>query len=131
LPFQGRADFPLAARTELQRNALSGTIAKPAADVIPADHEILAIFGAAANQNMDMRIVCVPVVDRDPIQSGSEITRDIGHQFTCKGAEIAELGGVLWRDDEAEVMPVILATLDESALIRCIRCRIEHPGVCA
>src|SRR6185369_3815369 len=128
LPFQGRADFPLAARTELQRNALSGTIAKPAADVIPADHEILAIFGAAANQNMDMRIVCVPVVDRDPVQSGSEIPRDVGHQLAREGAEIAELGGVLRRNDKSKMMPVILATLSESTLIRCIRSCIKHPG---
>jgi hypothetical protein len=80
---------------------------------------------------MDMRIICVPMVDRDPVQSGSEIPRDIGHQFAREGAEIAEFGGVLRRNDKSKMMPVILATLGESTLIRYIRCRIEHPGVSA
>jgi hypothetical protein len=34
-------------------------------------------------------------------------------------------------DAAKKMMPVILATLGESALIRCIRCRIEHPGISA
>ena len=43
-------------------------------------------------------------------------------------AEIAEFGGILRRNDEAEMMPVIPATLGESALVYLVRRRVEHPG---
>src|SRR5215207_7077417 len=121
LPFQGRLDVALAARSELERDALGRPIPKPAADVVPADDEILAIFGTAADQDMNMRIVSVPVVDRDPVQFGSEIPRDVGHQFTGKGAEVAELGGILRRNNKAKMMPVIPAALGESAFVRRLR----------
>jgi hypothetical protein len=44
---------------------------------------------------------------------------------------IAELGGVVWRNNKSKMVPVILAALGESTLIRWIRRRIEHPGVSA
>src|SRR5215207_7222973 len=129
LPFQGRLDVALAARSELERDALGRPIPKPAADVVPADDEILAIFGTAADQDMNMRIVSVPVIDRDPVQLGSEIARDVGHQLAREGTEIAELGGVLRRNNKSKMMPVILAAPSKGALIRRIRPGIEHPGV--
>ena len=62
------------------------------------------------------------MIDRDPVQFGSEIPLDIGHQFAREGAEIAELGGIFRRNDEAEMMPVILTAFGERAFIRRIRC---------
>ena len=76
-----------------------------------------------------MRIVGVPVVDRDPVQFGSEIPRDVGHQLAGERAEIAELGGILRRNDESKMMAVVLAAFGKGAFIRRIRPRVEHPGV--
>jgi hypothetical protein len=77
---------------------------------------------------MNMRIVGVPMIDRDPVQFGPEIPRNIDHQFPREGAEIAEFGGIFWRNDEAEMMPVILATLRERALVHRVRRRVKHAG---
>ena len=75
-----------------------------------------------------MWVVGIPMIDRNPIQFGSEIPRDVAQQLTREGTEIAEFGGILRRNDEAEMMPVIPATLGESALVYLVRRRVEHPG---
>ena len=128
LPFQSRPDFLLASRPKLQGNTFGGTIPKPAADVIPADYQILTVLGPPADQDMNMRIVGVPMIDRDPVQFGSKIPGDVGHQLACEDTEIAKLGSILGRDDEAEVMPVIPASRRERVLVHRIRLGIEHPG---
>ena len=71
-----------------------------------------------------MGVVGVPMIDGDPVQFGSEIPRDAGHQLTREGAEIAELASILRRNDEPEMMPVILAALGESEYVHRIRCRV-------
>ena len=68
LPLQGGADLLLAARAELQGDAFRGAVAKTSADVVAADDQVLAVIGPAADQNMDMRVVGVPMIDRDPIE---------------------------------------------------------------
>src|SRR6185312_4439870 len=131
LSLKGHVDLVLAARTKLQRNALSRAIAKTAADVFAADDKVLTVIGAAADEDMDVRIVGVPAVDRDPIELGAEIPLDIEHQLARERLEVAELGAVFRRDDEAEMMAVILAAFGEGAFIRCVGGRIEHPRVLA
>ena len=96
LPLKGGADVVLAARTKLDRDALGGAIAKAATDIFAADHQILTVIGAAADEDMDVRIVRVPMVDRHPVELGAEIPFDIEHQLAGKGLEIAELGPVFW-----------------------------------
>ena len=129
LPFQGGLDVPFATRPEFERNALGSTIPEPATDVIPADDQILTVLSATADQDMNMRIVGVPVVDRDPVEFGSEISRDVGHQLAREGTEIAELGSILRRNNKSKMMPVVLAAFGKGTFIRRIRSRIEHPGV--
>ena len=72
--FQRGPDFLLAARPEFQRHALLSTRSEPTADVIAADDEIPAVIGATAYQDMDMGIVGVPMIDRDPVQFCTEVT---------------------------------------------------------
>ena len=95
LPFQGRADLPLAAGSELQRDSFGGTLPKPLADVGAADHQVLAVVSASTDEDMDMWIVGVPVVDRDPIEPGTEIAFGIGHQLTREGAQTFQFDCVL------------------------------------
>ena len=77
LALQRRADLLLAARAELQGHALGGAISKSPADVLAADDQVLAVVGAAADQDVDMRIVGVPVIDRDPVELGAEVLLDV------------------------------------------------------
>jgi hypothetical protein len=40
---------------------------------VAADDEVLPAIGASANENMDMRIVGVPMIDGDPIKFRSQV----------------------------------------------------------
>jgi hypothetical protein len=78
---------------------------------------------------MDMRIVRVPVIDGDPVESRAEIALGVGHQLASEGAKIGHLGRVLGGHREPEVMSVVLATLGECSGVGLVGPAIEHPRV--
>jgi hypothetical protein len=119
----------LAARPQLQGDPLGGAVAKAPANVVAADHQVLAVTGSSTDEDMDVWVVRVPVVDRDPIELGAEIAFGVGHQLTGKGAQAFQLGGILRRDDETKMVPVILTALSESPLVGHIGAGIEHAGI--
>src|SRR5260370_31293483 len=82
LPLQGGLDLPLAAGTEFQGGALFSAGAKTPTDVVTADDEILAVIGASADQDMDMRIVGSPVVDGHPVEFCAEVELALMHHLT-------------------------------------------------
>src|SRR3569833_1225050 len=128
---QGRFDLVLAAWAELQGNALRRPFADATADIVATDDEVPPIIAPAANQDVNMRIVGVPMIDSDPVQPRREIALDVHHQLAGEGTQILHLGGILRRDDEAEMMPITLDTACERLLIRLLGLCVEHRGVCA
>src|SRR5260370_23925260 len=78
---------------------------------------------------MDMRVVGIPVVDRDPIEPGAEIAFGIRHQLSGEGAQILQFSGVLGRYDEAKMVPVVPAALGEGLLIGSVGAGMKHAGV--
>src|SRR5262249_32264404 len=73
-----------------------------------------------------MRVLGVPVVNRYPLEPAPEITLRQRHQVSGKGLEVGQLGRVVWRYDEPEMMPVALAPLSEGAMVGVIPLGIEH-----
>ena len=73
-----------------------------------------------------MRIVGVPVVDRHPVQPGAEILGHVGHQLAGECPQVRHVARIFGTDDEAEVVPVILATIGEAFAITLVRAGIEH-----
>src|SRR5215469_2026183 len=65
------------------------------ADVITRDDEIGAILRDAPHQQVDMGIVGVPVIDRDPIEPGPEIAFHLGHEVAGEGLEVGHFSGIL------------------------------------
>ena len=61
------ADFEIGAWAELPRDEVAGAIAHATADIVARDHQVLAVVGPAAQDDVDMRIVSVPMIDRDPV----------------------------------------------------------------
>src|SRR5258707_6334377 len=77
-----------------------------------------------------MRMAGVVVVDGDPIELGAEILLHLCHQPADEGFEIFVLDTVLGRDDEAELMAVAVAALEESLAVHPVLLRaIELPGL--
>ena len=108
------------------RYELLGPGAQPAADIVAGDHEILAGLIDASDEQMDVRIVGVPVVDGDPIEPGAKIGFHLPGEVSREGSEIGHLGGVFGRDDEAEVVPVVLRTFGEGGVIGAVGLGVEH-----
>lgn len=64
-----------------------------------------------------MRVVGVPVIYGDPIQTRAQVPLHLVHQVTRGRAQIAQLIGVLRGHDEAEVMAVWLGSCGEGSVI--------------
>src|SRR5262249_50183884 len=73
-----------------------------------------------------MRVLRVPVVNRDPLEPGPKVTLRLRHQVPGKGLEVGHPRRVVRGYDEPEMMPVVLASLCEAAIVGVIACGIEH-----
>ena len=58
---------------------------------------------------MAVRIVGVEVVDGDPVEPRAKVRLHAAHQVSGEGLEVADLGRVLCRNDEAELMAIVSA----------------------
>ena len=66
---------------------------------------------------MAVRMAGVEMIDRDPIEPGAEILLHLPHHVAGKAAKVREPVAVLGRDDEPELMAVLLPPLDEGTPI--------------
>jgi hypothetical protein len=66
------------------------------------------------------------MIDRDPIELRAEIALSLSHQVAGEGPEVGHFQCIIWRDDEAEVMPIILAALSKSRGIDPVTISTEH-----
>ncbi len=73
---------------------------------------------------MAVRIVGVEMIDRHPVEARVEVALHPGHQVAHEGFEVVELGPVLWRDDEAELVAVAVAAFQELLAIGLVACRV-------
>ena len=119
----------LASRPELQRHPLGGAVAKAAANVVAANDEVLTVVGAPADQNMDVRVVGIPVIDREPTEPRAEVALDVLHQLAREGAQAFQVCRILGRDDEVKMVPVLLAALCEGLGIGVVGAGVEYASV--
>jgi len=110
-------DFALGTRAKFDSNPLRGAASHPVADIVLVDDEVAVIIGEPTHQNMDVRIVGVPVVDGDPVEPGAEILLHVGKQFAGESPDIGELACIFGRDDKAEVVPVVGTAFGEGTAI--------------
>jgi hypothetical protein len=83
---------------ELHGQAILRSGANTAADVIPADRQIAAVFCPAADQKMHVRVVGIVVVNRNPVVLEGSV-RKAGNRIRIAGQLIdAETGAHLWAD---------------------------------
>ena len=80
---------------------------------------------------MDMGVIRVPVIDGDPIELCSEVGFHLPSKVASKRLEIGHLSGILGRDDEAEMMPVIFASFGKGGIVGAVHLGIEHARLLA
>jgi hypothetical protein len=123
---QGSPYLLLRARAELARHQPLGLRPHSVPNIIARNDEVLTVIGATADNDVDMRVLRIPVVDSHPVEPGPEVTLRLRHQVPGKGLEIRQLGRVVRRYDEPEMMPVALAPRCEGTMVGVIPLGIEH-----
>ena len=113
-------DFKVGARAEFLGDDLARLRPHPFADIVARDDEVLPVLADAPHYDVDVGIVGVPVLDGPPVQAGAEILFHAGHQLAGETLEVAHLLGILGRDDEPEMMPVVLAAGGELVAVEAV-----------
>ena len=72
-----------------------------------------------------MGMLGVPVVDRDPIEPRTKITRGLMHEFAGKAPQAFQLARVIRRDNEPEMMPIAVTAFGESPAVCIVPGSIE------
>ncbi|MAN88743.1 MAG: hypothetical protein CL555_18655 [Algoriphagus sp.] len=106
--------------TEFQRRQLAGPFADTMNDVVAVDDQILPQIVLAPDDDMHMGMAGVVVIDRHPIELGAEVGFHPAHEVAGIGRKVRQLRAVVGRDDEPELVAVILAAFQEGVAIRAV-----------
>ena len=77
---------------------------------------------------MDVRVLGIPVIDSRPVEARAKVAFGVGHQVARESLDIREFNGVIRRNNEPKMMPVLRAPLSESPMIDIVALGAEHPG---
>ena len=97
-----------------------GTGPHTVADVVARHDQVLALVVAAADDDVGVGVAGVEMVDGDPVELGVEVALHLGEQVADEGLEVGEPGAVLGRDDEAELVRVLLRPVEEGRPIHVV-----------
>src|SRR6266851_798513 len=107
-------------------NDLAGALANTVGDVVAGDAKGLAVGGDAAHQDMGVGMAGVVMIDRDPVELRPKVGFHLLHQIAGGLAQVGQLHTVLGRDDEAELVAVRAAPVEEcTAILHVALARID------
>ncbi|MBP1293489.1 hypothetical protein M2192_007566 [Bradyrhizobium elkanii USDA 61] len=129
LALERAADVEIGAQSKFVRDQVLGASAHPLFDVVAGDDEVLAVFGDAAHDDVDVRVLGVPVIDAQPVEPGAKILFHLADQLAGETFEVSHLRRVFGRDDETEMVAVILTPLSEGLGIGILCVRAEQVGL--
>jgi len=116
--------------TKLQRRQIARPLADAVGEIVAVDDKVLAQLVRSAHDDMDMGMAGVVVIDRDPIEPCAEIGFDLGQEVARIGREVGKISAVFGRDDEAELVAIVGAALDEGRAVGAVLAgRIELAAI--
>ena len=80
---------------------------------------------------MHMGMAGVVVIDGNPIEFRAEVGFHLFHEIAGVGREVRQLRAVLGRDDESELVAVVLAAIKEGVAIGAVLGRRIEPAALA
>jgi hypothetical protein len=126
LVLQAATDLKVRARTKFLGNAFLRSPAHTMTDIVPRNNEVVSVIGSAAQNDMDMWIIGVPMIDPDPIESRAEVSLDLAHEVPRKTLQAGHLNRVFGRDDKPKMMPVAFTAFGKTLYVGVIGLRPEH-----
>ena len=118
-------------RTEFERHQLARPFANAMGDVIAIDDQILAQLISAVDDDMNMRMAGIKMVHLHPIELRSQVTFEFAHEVAGEAGEVAEAHTVLGRDDDAKLVAVVLAAIEEGIAVGPVLRRGIQPAALA
>jgi hypothetical protein len=88
LTVQIAIDLDITLGPERKRDQMRRPGAQPMADIVTSHHEIAAIVALTPRDDMNVRVVRIPVIHPDPIKLGAEIPLGLCHQVARKCFQI-------------------------------------------
>ena len=85
------ANLEVISWSEFEGDEVARAGAQPLADVIARNDEVTPVVSDTSNDDVDMGVFRVPVVDRDPIERGSEISLRLRHQIAREALQAGQL----------------------------------------
>ncbi|MNE70909.1 hypothetical protein D3C80_1667380 [compost metagenome] len=109
LALQAALDLQFSARAEPLGGQFCSAITHTVGDVVAGNDQVLAGVVLAAQNDVGVRVISVPMIDCHPVERGTQISLHPAHQVSGVGPQVIELLGILGRDDEAELVSVFPA----------------------
>src|SRR5882757_8375896 len=118
-------------RTEFERHQFACPFANAMGDVIAVDDQILVQLISAVDDDMNMGMAGIKMVHRDPIELRSQVTFAFAHEVAGEAREITEAHTVLRRDDDAKLVAIVLAAIEEGIAVGPVLRRRIQPAALA
>src|SRR5216683_6789170 len=118
-------------RTEFERHQLACALANAMGDVVAIDDQILAQLIPAVNDDVNMGMAGIKMVHRDPIELRSQVSFEFAHEVAGEAGQVAELRTILRRDDDAKLVAVVLAAIEEGVAVGPVLRRRIQPAALA
>ena len=128
LGLQRMPDFSVGSGAKLQGQQLLRPRPHSFPNIVARDDEILVVVGPAADNDMDVRVLRIPMIDGDPVEAGAKVAFGVGHEVAGESLDIGEFAGVFGRDNEPEMMPVLRRTAQRKPYDRRRRSRRRTSG---
>ena len=93
-------------------------------DIVARHDQVLPLVIPPANDDVGMRMPGVEVVDGHPVEPGVQIALHLGHEVADERLEVGKARSLISRDDEAELVGVLLRPVQEGAAIDVIAGRV-------
>src|SRR6266852_3230483 len=117
-------------RTEFERHQLACPLANAMGDVVAIDDQILVQLISAVDDDVNMRMAGIKMVHRDPIELRSQVSFEFAHEVAGEAGQVAEAHTVLRRDNDAELVAIVLAAIEEGIAVGpVLRRRIKPPAL--
>src|SRR5690606_6648433 len=89
-------------------------------EIVSVDDKIIVQVILAPDDDMHMGMAGIVVIDRHPIEFRAKVGLDAAHQIAGVFGEVRKIGGIFGRNDEAELVAIILAAIKEGISISAI-----------
>ena len=83
------------------------------ADIVARDDEIATRVILAAEHDVRMRVIRIPMVDRDPFELGSKIGFHPLQEITGEPLQVAQFRRIVGSNDKAKLVPIFTSTCFE------------------